>query len=111
MYAPVANWAGQITLGELGALGEVADLYIGNDAGPTHIAAAVGCPTLAIYGPSNPAISGPYAIKDSAKTLWHEIESDSVWEHGVTVEEAVAAAENLLNQHRGINTAESKLER
>ncbi len=102
MYAPAANWAGRITLGELGALGEVADLYIGNDAGPTHIAAAVGCPTLAIYGPSNPAISGPYAIKSPVAALWHEFDSNFIWADGVTVKEVVTAAENLLAQYRGI---------
>ena len=108
MYASVANWAGQITLGELGALGEVADLYIGNDAGPTHIAAAVGCPTLAIYGPSNPAISGPYAIKSPVTTLWHKFDSNFIWADGTTVKEVIAAAENLLIQHRGINTAKTQ---
>lgn len=74
MHASVANWAGHITLGELGALCEVADLYIGNDAGPTHVATAVGCPTLAIYGPSNPAVSGPYTDKGPVVTLWREPE-------------------------------------
>jgi len=36
-----------------------ARLYIGNDSGITHLAAAVGTPTLAIFGPSNPAIWAP----------------------------------------------------
>ena len=30
-----------------------ARLYIGNDSGPTHLAAAVGCPTLAVFGPAS----------------------------------------------------------
>lgn len=30
-------------------------LYIGNDAGPTHLAAQLGVPTLALFGPSDPA--------------------------------------------------------
>jgi hypothetical protein len=36
-----------------------ARLYIGNDSGITHLAAAVGTPVLAIFGPSDPAIWGP----------------------------------------------------
>jgi len=36
-----------------------AQIYIGNDSGITHLAAAVGTPVLAIFGPSNPAIWGP----------------------------------------------------
>ena len=30
-----------------------ADLFIGNDSGPGHIAAAVGTPTLTLFGPSD----------------------------------------------------------
>ncbi len=33
--------------------------YVGNDSGITHLAAALGCPTVAIFGPSDPAIWGP----------------------------------------------------
>jgi hypothetical protein len=31
-----------------------ASAYVGNDAGPTHLAAAAGLPTVAMFGPSNP---------------------------------------------------------
>ncbi|HPO17446.1 MAG TPA: glycosyltransferase family 9 protein [Candidatus Hydrogenedentes bacterium] len=34
-------------------------LYIGNDSGITHLAAAVGCRTVAIFGPTNPKVWGP----------------------------------------------------
>ncbi len=34
-------------------------LYIGNDAGVTHLAAAAGCPTLALFGPSDPRVWAP----------------------------------------------------
>lgn len=36
-----------------------ASLYIGNDSGITHLAAAVGTPVLALFGPTNPAVWGP----------------------------------------------------
>lgn len=36
-----------------------ASLYIGNDSGITHLAAAVGAPTLALFGPTDPAIWCP----------------------------------------------------
>jgi ADP-heptose:LPS heptosyltransferase len=36
-----------------------AALYIGNDSGITHLAAAVGTPVLALFGPTDPAIWGP----------------------------------------------------
>jgi ADP-heptose:LPS heptosyltransferase len=38
-------------LGQLGAIFERADLHIGNDNGPKHIAVACGTPTFTIYGP------------------------------------------------------------
>jgi len=36
-----------------------ASLYIGNDSGITHLAAAVGTPVLALFGPTNPAVWAP----------------------------------------------------
>ena len=33
--------------------------YIGNDSGIVHLAAAVGCPTLALFGPTNPTVWAP----------------------------------------------------
>ena len=36
-----------------------ASLYIGNDSGITHLAAAVGTPTLALFGPTDPKVWAP----------------------------------------------------
>ncbi len=36
-----------------------ARFYIGNDSGITHLAAAVGTPTLALFGPTDPAVWAP----------------------------------------------------
>jgi ADP-heptose:LPS heptosyltransferase len=36
-----------------------ARIYIGNDSGITHLAAAVGTPVVAIFGPTDPAVWGP----------------------------------------------------
>jgi ADP-heptose:LPS heptosyltransferase len=33
--------------------------YVGNDSGVTHLAAATGIPTLAIFGPTDPAVWAP----------------------------------------------------
>jgi hypothetical protein len=45
-----------------------AKLYIGNDSGITHLAAAVGCPTIAIFGPTNPAVWAPLGDNVSVLT-------------------------------------------
>ncbi len=91
--------SGQLTLGELGALCEVADLYVGNDTGPTHVAAAVGCPTLAIFGPSNPAYSKPYGTKGKVAVLWQEWDKKRPfsWRHSASLEDAIAAISTLIN--------------
>lgn len=99
--ARVTNLAGRLTLGELGALCEVADLYVGNDAGPTHIAAATGCPTLVIYGPSSPVLSRPYSSKGTVVALQVDLsgvaqERPFSWELGITVDAAIEAVDELL---------------
>lgn len=46
----VLNLVGQTSLSELKNILNTVDLYIGNDSGPTHIAAGVGTDTLTIFG-------------------------------------------------------------
>jgi ADP-heptose:LPS heptosyltransferase len=45
----LAILCGQLSLSELPALLEGATLYVGNDTGPMHVAAAVGTPTVSIF--------------------------------------------------------------
>lgn len=47
-------------LRHLAALISACDVYIGNDTGPMHIAAAVGTPVVALFGSTNHLRSGPY---------------------------------------------------
>jgi ADP-heptose:LPS heptosyltransferase len=91
-----ANRAGQIGLGELAALCELATLYVGNDIGSTYVAAATGCPTLAIHGPTDPAVAAPYMVNGRVVTLWRPYEGAFSWATGVSVEEAATAAAKLL---------------
>lgn len=54
------RYIGPLAATELAAVLSRAALYIGNDTGPTHLAAAVGTPTVAVFGPhSNVAEWGP----------------------------------------------------
>ena len=46
-------------LPEIAALLSLARAVVGNDSGPTHLAAAVGCPTVALFGPTDPAVWAP----------------------------------------------------
>jgi heptosyltransferase I len=51
------------TITELIALTRRARLFIGGDTGPLHLAAALGIPVVAIFGPTDPARNGPYATR------------------------------------------------
>lgn len=50
--APALDWTGRTSLGELIALMGRLALFVTNDSGPMHIAAACGVATLAIFGPT-----------------------------------------------------------
>jgi ADP-heptose:LPS heptosyltransferase len=47
------------TLTELASLLSACRLYVGNDSGITHLAAACGCPVVALFGPSDPRVWAP----------------------------------------------------
>lgn len=92
------------TIGELTALTRRARLFVGGDTGPLHLAAAVGVPTVGLYGPTDPARTGPFGEKciairhpESRTTFSHhrEIEQGLL---KITVEETVSAARYLLGQ-------------
>lgn len=55
----VADLAGLLTVGELAAVLAAAGLAIGVDNGPMHLAAAVGTPTVRLFGPTDPSLYGP----------------------------------------------------
>ena len=54
------NLIGKTTLVQLGALIESCTFYLTCDSGPMHITAAVGTPTIALFGPTSPIRHGPY---------------------------------------------------
>ncbi len=58
--APFIDLCGEIPLGRLPALLSTATALITNDSGPMHIAAALGVPVIAIFGPTSAARTGPY---------------------------------------------------
>jgi heptosyltransferase III len=58
--AGVTDASGRFSLAELAQLIKGARLFVGPDTSVTHIAAAAGTPTLALFGPSNPVKWGPW---------------------------------------------------
>ena len=62
MRTPCRSLAGKTRLQEAAAVLERATLMISNDNGPMHIAAAVGTRVVGLFGPSDPAIWGPWGV-------------------------------------------------
>lgn len=58
---PPIDLVGRTDLRALAALLGESQLVICCDSGPMHIAAALGRPTVAIFGPTSPALTGPYS--------------------------------------------------
>jgi heptosyltransferase-3 len=65
------NLAGKLSLKELGALTARARLFIGVDSMPMHLAAAMGTPTLALFGPSSEEQWGPWNVERRIVTSTH----------------------------------------
>jgi heptosyltransferase-2/heptosyltransferase-3 len=68
MSVPPLALVGELSFGEIAALAALADLYVGNDTGLTHLAAAAGAKTVMILGPSDPARYAPFA--PNATAVW-----------------------------------------
>jgi len=68
---PVANLAGRLSLKALGAVLGRARLFIGMDSAPMHMAAAMGTPTIALFGPSGEVEWGPWQVPCRVLTSPH----------------------------------------
>jgi len=62
---------GALTLEELTALLASAALFIGNDSGPAHLAAACGVPSIVLFGPQDPRRFGPWS--ERTQVLHHPV--------------------------------------
>ena len=60
----IVNLINKTSLPQLTAILKSARLVVGNDSGPLHIAAALGVPLVALYGPTDPRVVGPYGQCD-----------------------------------------------
>ena len=58
----ITDLSGQLTLREMAALSARARLFFGADSAPMHIAAAMGTPVVALFGPSNELAWGPWGV-------------------------------------------------
>lgn len=70
--ANVINLCGKTSIAQLAGVLKTADLFLGTDSGPGHLAAAVGTPSVILYGPTKPENFLPIAFNGVA--VYHEIE-------------------------------------
>ena len=102
------NLAGKLTIKELGALAARARLFIGVDSMPMHLAAAMGTPTVALFGPSGEQEWGPWGVAHRVVTSGHSCRPCGLDGCGggkvseclstLPVEPVLAAARELLAQ-------------
>ena len=60
MKQTAINLEGRTSLKDLAYLYGLSTLLVTTDSGPMHIAAAVGTPAVALFGPTDPSLTGPY---------------------------------------------------
>jgi heptosyltransferase I len=101
--ARVVSWP----IPELVALTRRARLFMGGDTGPMHLAAALGIPVVAIFGPTSPARNGPFGTRSivlrspSSATSHTHYSAPDPGLLEIEVDDVVAAARKLLEQSRG----------
>jgi heptosyltransferase III len=72
-----------LTLSELSRELRLCRAFVGNDSGITHLAAYLGCPTVALFGPTDPCVWGP--IGRRTRIIWKTRLED------ITVDEILVA--------------------
>jgi len=99
----VINAINKTSLKQLCALIKFCSIFIGNDTGPLHIAAALNVPTIGLYGPSNPEQLGPY--NKNSTFIWKKLEcspcgtkpncKNNICMKQITVEEVYEKIKNI----------------
>lgn len=104
----IVNLAGKTSLAELIGLLAECDLLVSNDTGPAHVAAALGTPTLTIFGPTNEFETSPTGRHaelirapgiECARCMHRDCPIDHRCMTRIAPEDVLARAWQLLNQH------------
>lgn len=80
MRAPALDLSGDAPLADRGALLRRCSLYVGNDSGPMHLAVAVGCPVVGVFGPTDVSLYGPY--RAVSRTVRRDLACSPCFVHG-----------------------------
>ena len=104
MRNKVFNLTGKTDLSQIAAVLSCVDLLVTNDTGPAHLAAALGRPTLVIFGPTNPLTTRPFSSvaelvrhpPDCAPCMLRDCPIDHRCMTAISPEEVFARAHVLL---------------
>jgi len=108
MTVQSVNLAGKLSISDLAYAISRLDLLITNDSGPMHMAAAARTPVVAIFGPEDPVLMGPYAGPDLYRVLHqplscHPCQRDRCEQplclEAISPDEVLAAATELLEKN------------
>ncbi len=103
---PLISLVGETSLLELPGFMKNASLFVGNDTGLMHMAAAVGCPVVALFGPTDPEVWGPRGPK--VRTIYKGLDCRACFHPGcsrgeescmkqISVDEVSSAVLELLH--------------
>jgi heptosyltransferase II len=104
---------GRTDLAQTAAVLKASDVLVTNDTGPAHIAAAVGCPVVVIFGPTNPITTSPYSTAaevvrhppDCAPCMLRDCPIDHRCMTAVTPEEVFGRAARALALRQKVEVA------
>jgi len=109
VFAEPLDLVGKLSIKETAAVLERCQLFIGNDSGPMHLAAAVGTPVVAFFGPSEPQHYRPYGVEQRLLEVdlpcrpcdhVHCVHEENICMSSISAEDILAAAEELLSLKR-----------
>jgi len=72
MRGPALNLAGRTTTRDLMAVLAQASCLVCNDSGPMHVAAALGVPVVAVFGPTDPRRTAPWSPRARVVRIEHD---------------------------------------
>lgn len=105
----VANLTGKTSLVQLASILNQCKVFITNDSGPMHLAYALGKPVVALFGPTDPKLTGPWGVQNMiiqsnlfCSPCFKRSCRDIQCMEKITVEEVYHAVEEILKKNTGM---------